>query len=213
MRLFTHSIALMLIITSIALSQETPVPSRYSIEFSASTGLAFPYLPQDFFDQTNDGMHYGISSSWLFSPGSIGYSAVNFTLGYDLFEPNKSSLQRIKNLTGAQWEASGGETEIMTALLEYKGTFSTRITLAPYFLVGIGAERFNQKAITISNGSTTHNVESIDRYTFAWDIGLGLDLPINDQLSFFNEGKYIIGVGTDSHTQHVYVGSGIRFKL
>jgi len=203
----------MLLSSSLAFSQETDQTEKPKWEISVNGGIASPYIPEEFNNQSNRGVHYGAGFGSIFDPGSIGYSSLYVTLGYDYFKANTGELMKANKLTGTNWALTGGTTGIMTVQFEYKGTFSaSRTTLAPFFLLGIGAEHFQQKDVTFTDPTDTVNMSGEHRTMFAWNLGVGFDMPIGPYATLYNEVRYFLGVG-DIQTQHLTASAGVRVRF
>lgn len=220
MKLSNIVFTLLCFLTTISFSQETITESVVEesavrgYEFSVGGGLAHPYIPQEFKDQSKQGidMHGGIGA--ILKTGDVGYSALYLTIGYNKFDANMEEVLNSRNKKSTEWIPGGGAVSMLNAHVNYKGTFSTERTIAPYFLLGIGWNSFKQKEIIMlevaTNKDTTY--AEVSRSDFSWNIGAGIDVPFGDVFALYVEGKYMLAV-SNPLTQYFTTTGGIRYRL
>jgi len=220
MKLSNIVFSLLFLFTTFSIAQETstePMMEESAIkgyEISLGGGLAHPYIPQEFKDQSKQGIDIHAGLGAILKTGDVGYSAVYVTLGYNSFDANTDEILKSNNKNATDWIPAGGSVKIFTTHLNYKGTFSTERTIAPYFLLGIGWSSFKQNEVTlwdiVADTVETHAEKS--RTDFAWNIGVGIDVPFGDVFAVYVEGKYMLAV-SNPLTQHFTTTGGIRYRL
>ncbi|MBI5216518.1 MAG: outer membrane beta-barrel protein [Ignavibacteriae bacterium] len=211
---------LFFLFTSFSVAQESstePMMEESAIkgfEFSIGGGIAYPYIPQEFKNQSKQGIdiHGGLGA--MLKTGDVGYSALYLTLGYNSFDANNDEILKSYNKNATDWIPGGGSVKIFNVHLNYKGTFSTERTIAPYFLLGVGWNSFKQNEITLWDivADTVMPVPENSRTDFSWNLGIGVDVPLGDVLAIYVEGKYILAV-SNPLTQHFTTTGGIRYRL
>ncbi len=215
----TFSIFLFLL-TTFTFAQETTTDSPMEesavkgYEISIGGGLAHPYIPQDFKDQSKQGIdiHGGIGA--MLKTGDVGYSAVYFTFGINSFDANTDEILKSNNKNSTDWIAGGGKVNMWNLHLNYKGTFSTERSIAPYFLLGVGLNGFSKNDVTLWDivADTVATLTEESRNDFSWNIGVGVDVPFGDVFALYLEGKYILAV-SNPLTQHFTTTGGIRYRF
>ncbi len=211
MKLLKHLLLFTLIMTCVALSQDSTKSKFEKFEVSVSGGMSYPYIPEDFNKRSERGYHIGGEIGALMVPGDLGYSAVCLTFDYNRFKANRDEYVSIDSLAKSQWMIDAGNVSLVTVQLNYKGTLTLNdFFINPYFQFGVGMEYFIMNGVTMANGTTPFAKEDVSRTAFAWNIGAGLDVPLNDQLKVFVEGGYFLAVGVESRAQHFTTSMGLR---
>ncbi len=214
MKFLKHLLLLTLIMTCVALSQDSTKSKFTNYEISLNGGMAIPYLPEEFTKLSDNGYHIGGGFGALMEPGDMGYSALYLSFGYDDFKANKDEYLLLYGLTGNQWGLSGGKVTLFTAQADFKGTFTLGgFFLNPFFQFGVGMESISSEDAVVTDGTVSYTRTGDSRSTFAWNIGAGFDVPINDSFKAYVDGRYLIGISADTRSQHFTLGAGIRFGL
>ncbi|MBI3194350.1 MAG: outer membrane beta-barrel protein [Ignavibacteriae bacterium] len=220
MKLSNTVFILFLIFTTCTIAQEEAVDSPMEnsaikgYEISIGGGLAHPYIPQDFKDQLKQGtdIHGGIGA--ILKTGDVGYSALYFTVGYNSFGANNEEILKSHGFNSTDWISGGGSVKMLNLHLNYKGTFSTERTIAPYFLIGVGLNNYKRNEIILLNVTTNNDTTfaEVSRSDFSWNLGVGFDVPFGETFALYVEGKYILSVATPL-TQHFITAGGIRYRF
>ena len=102
--------------------------------------------------------------------------------------------------------------ELVNVMLNFKGSFSsTKRTIAPYFLLGVGFMNIYQGPIYVSPDSTK-SVVSETSSAFAWTFGVGVEFPVGETAHVFIQGRSILGV-LDLTRQYFPISGGVNFRL
>jgi opacity protein-like surface antigen len=182
-------------------------------EFALTGGSSYPYLPKDFADSWTKGWNAGFQTGILFKPGTLGYGSVLV-----LFDANRFTFDNVKyrnTLYQNNILISKNPTWAYSVMANVRGTvsgWSERVH--PFFLLGFGVMNVSSGEITVG-GDTTYTVEGKKHTMIAWDIGIGLDFPITDQVGFFVETRSVLGVGDESNPTRQYfpVTGGLRIRF
>ena len=158
-----------------------------SYEVIAYGGGALPYLPTYFKNNWRSAWSAGIGYGISFPPGELGYISLYQTTDYSKMKFQQSSSYDGKYL-------NNGAVHITNIMVNLKGNIYFRVLrIEPYFLLGVGAMNYISSGVNIyENGITT--VKNKHQLAFAWTFGLGIEVPINQRVSAFVEGKSTVGV-------------------
>ncbi len=184
-------------------------PSIKVGEVSLTGGFSYPYLPEDSKNFWKKGWNAGMGIGMSFEPGSIGYVTLEGAVNYNRFAFDQTAF--LQTLSQNNVEVSRKPTEIMTFMLNVKGSFSsTKRTVAPYFIIGIGEMALSAGDILVT-GDTTFNIGGDSRSAFAWSFGVGIEVPITESYGFFVQGQSILGT-IDPPRQYFPISFGLRFR-
>ncbi|MGH8260441.1 MAG: outer membrane beta-barrel protein [Steroidobacteraceae bacterium] len=200
-------------------SGETYRPLHWQIEggYSATTGTTSTYL--------DGGWTFGGGLTWYPSPTSP--AALRVDLGYSQYNATNNLL--VQNQTLLQTEIDSGVGRTWGGDVDGQLDFRLGPRVTGYLLAGIGAyQRQIELYQTVLGGGvfcdpwwgfcgsnffpadatvarTTSSVE------FAWNAGLGIDVPMGNGMSWFIDARYLrIGSG-DERTEFVPIRVGLRF--
>ncbi|MBI1805778.1 MAG: outer membrane beta-barrel protein [Ignavibacteria bacterium] len=213
----------------VAQEDSTQLASR---EITISGGLSYPYLPSEFKEIWENGLggsvlswNAGIGYGYSFAPGDFGYGAISLTFDYNRFAFNPSGYrdyvftQYVESDPKLAQEAytgtiiARGSAKIATAMVNFKGSFSTtKRTVAPYFLIGIGFSYFTSDSVSIAGATRLFTMGADHQSAFSWSVGVGVEVPINECLGVFVQGKSVLGV-RDSPRQYFPISAGVRVGI
>jgi len=204
---------LILSFSSVLFSQEdTTKPADK--ELFVWGGISFPYLPREFNDFWKNGWNIGGGYGYSFEPGSIGYGALHATVEYARFafdSAGVSSTIRAIDTTYKNLTSTGRPTSIFDVMLQFKGAFSTtKQSVAPYFLLGIGYMFYSAGSVTVS-GDTSFVLDKQQKSKFLWSVGVGIEIPFSESLGMFVQAKSILGV-IDPTRQYFPLSAGIMIR-
>jgi opacity protein-like surface antigen len=215
-----------IVLTSALYCQEdsvaTPPPHPVVYFFG---GLSHPNVPSEFKAYWKNGWHLGGGYGYSFSPGPLGYIEIYGTVEYTRFAFNDSSYRGellkqysapIYGMTRAVWLARGSAKAI-DAMLNLKCSFSsTKHSIAPYFLFGIGYFHFSSDSssmsATVNHVTTLYTLPEVNQSAFGWTFGLGVEFPFSEAATFFVEGKSVLGV-LEQERQYFPISGGFRITL
>ena len=192
-------------------------------EVTAFGGPSIPYLPQDFHDIWKKGWNAGVGYGISFAPGSIGYGAVYATVAFDRFAVDvpsyrnwwlgQTGLSRTDQSTIQNAPLSArGAVKSVTAMLNFKGSFSsTKQSIAPYFLLGVGYIHYAVDSVSLV-GASQFSVGGQSESAFAWTFGVGVEVPVFTSFAIFAEARSVIGVVSNTR-QYFPVSGGIRYRF
>ena len=224
-------IALLLLIAAAGLIAQTDsvnAPASLTMDQSGSAqkevfvwgGTTIPYLPKEFTNYWRRGWNGAVGYGLSFDPGTLGYGAVAAVVEYNrcpidiagyreamaALYPGQAAAARNGSLL-----ARGAATSL-TAMIEFKGAFSsTKRTIAPYFLLGVGYIRFANDSIAIA-GVNAFTVPEQSESGVAWSIGVGIELPVTSTFGLFVQGRSVIAQ-LDKTRQYFPVSAGLRMGL
>jgi hypothetical protein len=219
MKQFLLIVSLFLITSSVMIAQgdsTLSTSSEKTREVFIGGGISYPYLPVDFKNTVKNGWNVAVGYGFSFDPGSIGYGAVYASMELTRFPFNRDKYRAYLD-TANQGVYAGesflsGPAYTFNFMLNFKGTFSTtKQSVAPYFLVGVGYMNATVSQLDNSPDSTL-NVEKFRESAFAWTFGVGIEAPINESSAIFVQAKSLLGVFKEAR-QNFPVTAGIRFRL
>ncbi len=188
-------------------------------------GISYPYLPAEFKNYWKKGWNAGVGYGLSFAPGSIGYVEVFGTVEYSRWAFDsvayRNALESQYSNPNLQINAGklvgNSAASIIAAMLNLKGSFSsTKHTVAPYFLLGIGYMHLSADSSSIvtivRNDTTAYTIASRKEGSFAWTAGVGIEIPIFDAATFFLQARSILG-SSDPTRQYFPISGGFRIIL
>jgi hypothetical protein len=203
--IYATAIVIMLVSTS-AISQ-TDSSTIKTPEFSFSAGPVVPYLPYPFKNFWKAGYEINAGYGYTLSAGSWGYGSIYGVVGYDRFPFDKSGLTTELKLNPND-VIEGNATTALTIMAVAKGTFTKdKQAIAPFFTVGIGYMNVTSGEITFA-GVTARPKDT--RGGVAYQVGIGLDVPVNEKVKLFAEGKFLMGFTSDPGRQYFPIVLGAR---
>ena len=197
--------------SSIIFAQEES--STKTTEISVAGGISYPSLPREFKDYWKKGINVSGGIGYSSQPGSLGYSALSLDLTYNNFSFDENGFRNSLDTSKRSVTLSGEATKIFTAMLMYRGTFSTtKQSVAPYFLLGVGYFYLSSGSVNVPS-DTALGIGGGSQSSIAWALGAGAEAPINDTYSIFLEGKFVLGATGDAVGRQYYpVSIGVRIK-
>jgi opacity protein-like surface antigen len=116
-----------------------------------------------------------------------------------------------KNLAPSSVVPYSGAVRAFSILINFRGTFAkdTR-SIGPYFQIGIGYMNVAQNAISVSP-DTTKNIAEESRSAFSWSAGVGIDVPLGENMVVFAQIKSAIAV-LDPVRQYFPLSAGVRYR-
>ena len=217
MKYFFYFISLGILFSSIIYSQvDSSIIENSSkqldIEVIFFGGTAYPYLPTYFKDYWSSDWSAGVGCGLSFPPGDLGYVAI-----YPTFEFSKMMFAQSGFRDNYFWNryskySSRGSVKISNVMVNLKGSFSsTKKTAAPYFLIGLGAITYSSSRVIVSeNGILSFDDDS--KTGFAWTFGAGFEVPFNELMGAFIEGKSVIGIVTPVR-QYFPINAGVNLRF
>lgn len=176
-------------------------------------GMSLPYLPEEYRMFWKTGINIGGGYGFSFDPGSVGYAGLYTTVEYGRTSfDEKRYNDSLKSQHSPSDTAIGGPVKLVNFMLNIKGTFSsTKKSIAPYFLIGIGYMYYTQSEIyVISNPSLT--VPGVNKGGVSWTFGIGVELPLTDRARAFVQAKSLLGV-TNPSRQYFPITAGLTYVL
>ena len=192
---------------------ETPeISSPLEKDVYVSGGISFPYLPSEFKNYYDNGINGNLGFGFSFDPGDFGYSSVYGTASFNRFNFNETSYRNAIKKQSVDTIISGGSVNVFTFTLNYKGSFSsTKKSIAPYFVIGIGYMYLAADSVKINN-RPMFSIEGEPLSTFTWSFGIGFEVPVTDRFTAYAQGESVIGV-FDRTRQYFPVSIGLRVKM
>ena len=201
-------------------------------EITFSGGLSYSSLPSEFREIWTGGIvspklswNAGIGYGYSFAPGSVGYGAVSLTLDYNRYTFNPSGYREYLFAKYVDSDpkqaqevytasiAARGSAKIITASVNFKGSFSsTKQTVAPYFLIGLGFSYFSSDSVSLVGAKHVFTVEPAHQSAFTWSAGIGVEAPISECLGIFVQAKSALLV-RDPPRQYFPISAGIKVRI
>ena len=206
-------IGIVVVCSCSGLAQTDSLPSSTkSAEIQLWGGIALPYLPQEYRTYWKTGYNVGGGFGFSLDPGEIGYGAFYATVDYARATFDQKSYNDSLRLTHPSDSAVGGPVKVVNYMLNFKGTFSsTKKSIAPYFLIGVGYMYFTQAQIVVPTNQSL-NVAGINKGGISWTVGVGIEVPISDKARGFIQAKSLLGA-TDPQRQYFPITAGITYVL
>jgi outer membrane autotransporter protein len=194
-------------------------------EISAYAGLSIPYLPLEFREFWKLGGHFGAGYGYSFTPGPIGYGAVNATVEYGRFvfnptayvdsmiapyDPNNIT-PGADNLKKGAWSSATIST--FNVSVNFKGCFSKVASgvISPYFLLGIGYMYYSAEDVKMDT-LQEFRINGTKSGCVSWSGGLGVEVCWSDNLSTFWQIRSQLGV-IEKTRQFFPIDMGVRLRL
>jgi len=200
---------------------QTDTISETTSEVYLMGGTSYPYLPSETREIWKKGWNAGVGYGYSFKPGAIGYGAAYASIEYSRFTFNDAGYRSwllpqypSDNATTIQHGglSARGPEMILTASLNFKAAFSSsRHSIAPYFLAGVGFMYYQRDSAGIQ-GTTLYTMESKHEATFTWSVGIGIEAPLVDPVAIFVQAKTILGIFDDPRQFFPFSG-GLRIRL
>jgi opacity protein-like surface antigen len=174
------------------------------------TGISFPVYPETFSNVWNTGYNFG---GGLFTSIS---SIAQFGVGieYNNFAYDIKRVYALYGLNANGVAASGGSASIILVSPMIKIRFSrARDRISGYALLGIGYFHVSTGDLTIDQGNNVYTLSGDSHSAVAVHLGIGVDVPVNDQLGILFQGEFINGFTDVQATQYIPVRAGMRFAL
>lgn len=201
------AICIIIVVAPYSFAQDGSVP----ITFYANSGLSIPAAPSLFYNYWKMGFNGG---------GGIGYAITpNLTIrgyvDYNNFAFDAEGFLEHEGYTDLGVTVVGGSISILVVSANLKAAFIPGdVAVSPYFTGGGGYFNISASDVTATNafGQTlTASFES--ESAFSAFFGIGFDIPINEQLAAFVEGKYAIGLTEGENTQYFPINVGVSYSL
>ena len=152
-------------------------------------GVTFSHLPFDFKDNYKAGWNAGFGYGYTLPEGKLGTSMVYATAEFGRFALDREKI-RAALQNPVELIASDPST-FLALLVNFRGTFTSFSSVVqPYFFAGIGYLRFEQGGRTYSNNV----IEKKTQNGFAWNAGVGVNIPVSEKISVFLQGRSLLGV-------------------
>ncbi len=175
-------------------------------------GVSYPYLPSETKDYWKTGWNAAVGYGYSFSPGVLGYGTAYASVEFSRNAFYDSGYRKAFSLPGSAGIVLRGSMRVVTVMANFKGSFSsTRHTIAPYFLLGVGFMHFASDSLA-TDYSSTASVNSQSLSGVAWSAGIGVEVPVTESLVAFVQGKSVLGV-FDQQRQYFPVSAGVLWRL
>ena len=172
-------------------------------------GVTFPLSPKEFSDYWNMGYNLEISLDFGISP--IVY--LGLEIDYNSFGFNGEKLFKDAGFGSYNFTISGGEASILSAMFDLKIAL-VKGAFQPYILLGIGYNNLETNDATVSlAGVGRETVNGSSEGGFAYNAGLGFNIPLSVKIYLFFEGKYQSVRVKDENTSFLPLRIGIAFSL
>ncbi len=189
--------------------EDLSVPGTW--EVVAAGGYTIPFDPSEFKDQFDPSYNFGGGIAYSLAPGEVGYGEVSFLVHYYNVLFSESSFIEANNLP-ANAVVYGYPGDVVTGMVQFRGVFApTKDKIAPYFTTGIGYYYMALPALGVEGSAPI--VEELKTSAFGWSAGLGVDVPVMDKLTFFVDGKFVLGVTGDNGHKLITAGGGVRIRI
>jgi opacity protein-like surface antigen len=206
-------VVLIITFSSMSAAQtDTSLSSNKTPEVLLWGGISIPYLPQEYRTFWKSGYNVGGGFGFSLDPGSIGYGAFYVTIEYGRTGFDTKGYNDSLKLNHPSDTAFGGPVKIVNVMLNMKAAFSsTKKSVAPFFLIGIGYMTYSQAEIYVAP-TTSLTVAGINKGGLSWTVGLGIEVPVSDNARAFVQAKSILGV-TDPSRQYFPITAGLTYVL
>jgi opacity protein-like surface antigen len=206
-------VALMLTLSSVVPAQtDTSLASTKTPEVMLWGGLSLPYLPLDYRTFWKSGYNIGAGIGYSLDPGSTGYGSFFATLDYGRTNFDTKKYNDSLKLTHPADSAIGGAVTLVNVMVIFKGSFSsTKKSVAPYFLLGVGVMNFTV-AETYFTPNTSLTIPGINKWGVSWTFGVGIEAPVTESVRAFVQAKSLLGV-TEQTRQYFPITAGVVYTL
>ena len=196
-----------------AQSDSASVTTKFPEAFIGG-GIAYPVLPANFKDDYGKGVNITGGYGYSLVPGSFGYGSILARISYNRYSVKSGGGTSRSELAKKKVSLSGNASTSIDFSLNVKGTFATsRTSIAPYILLGIGYGSSRGSDITVS-GDTSFVIPEDHANSVLWLAGAGIDVPVNERFAVFAEGIYFLQTAEEPPGwQHVPLSAGIRYRF
>lgn len=196
--------------TAAAPEDDAGVPGTWRVV--ASGGWTFPAEPSGFADHFKTNYNFGGGIAYALPPGGAGYGEVSLLVHYYNVLFTRSGFRAANNLP-ANASVYGYPGDVLTAMLQFRGVLSDGgAPVAPYFTAGFGFFHIALPALGVT-GAPAPLVPEYTKNTIGWSVGLGADVRVNEMLTLFGEGRFLLGVTETNGHKLVGAGGGVRVKI
>ena len=205
--------SLCLFMSSIVVAQDdTTFSSKKTFEALIWGGFAIPYLPQEYHTYWKSGYNVGAGIGYSLDPGSVGYGSIFATLEYGRTNFDQTKYNDSLKVSHPADTAVGGPVKLVNIMVNFKGSFSsTKKSVAPYFLIGVGYMYYTVAELSISpNNSMT--ISGINKGAVSWSFGVGVEVPVATTARAFVQAKSLLGV-SDPTRQYFPITAGLIYTL
>jgi hypothetical protein len=181
-------------------------------ELFVGGGISYPLLPVNFKDDWSSGVHITGGYGYSLNPGPYGYATLYLAASYDRYSLKPAGVAASQGIPNAAIEGSPSSSFDVT--LNLKGTFATsKTSIAPYILLGVGFGTMKLNDITISP-DTVPTIPAENATSILWIVGAGVDIPLGEPVALFIQGVYYLQASGDPPGwQHIPVFAGFRFRV
>lgn len=178
----------------------------------AGGGVAIPFEPGNFDDYFKPGYSFGGGLTYAFSPGDVGYGEVSLTASYYNLSFDDAGFVTANNLPGTA-VVYGYPGDVFSAMVGFRGVFATSVeSVAPFFTMGVGMFHIALPQMGVEN-VVVPIVEEYKKTTFGWSVGLGVDVPVTGNFTFFVDGRFLLGTTETNGHKLFTAGGGLRVKI
>ena len=203
----------MFMFSSIVISQtDTSLSSTKTPEAMIWGGLSIPYLPLEYRTYWKGGYNVGGGFGFSLEPGEVGYGMLFATIEYGRTNFDAKKYNDSLKVLYPSDTAIGGPTKLLNIMLNFKGSFSsTKKTVAPYFLIGIGFMYYTVAEISvIPDNSLT--IVGVNKGAFSWSAGVGVEVPVTESVKAFVQAKSLLGVSNPTR-QYFPITFGLSYTM
>ena len=198
--------------STVAAQVDTSLSSRKTPEAMIWGGISIPYLPEEYRTYWKTGYNIGGGIGYSLDPGSIGYGSVFVTVEYGRTNFDGKKYNDSLKVLHPMDTAIGGPVKLVNLMLNFKGSFSsTKKTIAPYFLMGVGFMYYSVGEIYVSP-DTSLIVAGINKGAVSWSFGVGIEVPVGESARVFVQAKSLLGV-SDPTRQNFPITAGLLYTL
>jgi len=206
-------VSLCLVSSSIVIAQaDTSLSSKKTLEALIWGGASLPYLPSEYHVYWKTGYNVGGGIGYSLDPGSLGYGSLFATIEYGRTNFDQKKYNDSLKVLNPSDTAFGGPVKLVNVMLNFKGSFSsTKKTVAPYFLIGVGYMYYSAAEITLAPDSSL-TIAGINKGAVSWSFGVGVEVPVTESARVFVQAKSLLGV-SDPTRQYFPITAGLLYTL
>jgi hypothetical protein len=213
MKSFFRILLLVCVTSTVAFSQVDPAPQGGHLELFVGGGTALPYLPSPSSTFWAPGINVAAGFGYRTVPGPLGYGTIFGTVEYSHFFFDRDGLFHERNINPAGVVVSGDPSYAITVMAMFKGTFAKDVdAIGPYFLMGLGGMHVVSGEI-VTSGTDRRSRPKDTKTGIAWQLGVGVDFPVNERTLAFVECKYYMAFTSSPGRQYFPMSAGLRFIL
>lgn len=218
-----------LMVASVAFAQtDTTAAADPALEFDENPGIwnvvalggwTIPYEPDEIKNQFKASYNFGGGIAYLLPPGEAGYGEVSLMVHYYNLGFNEEDFRTAYGVP-ANAEVYGYQGDIYTGFAQFRGVYGKpNQGVAPYFTAAFGLYHIALPELGIlagpvpTAGGTAVMVEKYEKTTVGWSVGLGCDAAVTGNITFFVDGKFLLGVTETNGHKMFTAGAGLRYKL